>query len=503
MKKILVCLLALSVFYACTKDCEECNKQCDNKQDSTCTCKDSTKPDTSCKVDLTKGLLAYYPFNGNFNDESGNGNNATAMNGAFLTTDYMGRKNSCVGLDGYNDYLIVPGNSKLNSDSFTISVQVLVNSNYRRHAVVSRVNFANSISTISGLGVALPSDNKWSFAAFPNTEDCSKISSYDPSYSLYDSSSLQTARWYSLICTFANGVQKFYVNGVLVGKATRTFTKAKKCDLADLVIGGWWKNDIVSLDGKIDDVRLYGRLLNDCEINKLSEPFVETSCKTDLSNGLLAYYPFNGNFNDESGNGNNGTAKNGAYLTTDFMGRSNKAAGFDGYDDYIIVPGSSKLNADSVTISFQVMVNTINRRHVTVSKINFQTGASLSYGIHCSQPTDNKWNFGVTPGTDPCSSLYSYDPSGSVYSNQIQASKWYSVIASFAGGVEKLYVDGVLISSKTRTFANAKKCDNGDLMIGGWWSSDIVSIDGKIDEVRLYKRELSDCEIAKLANSWN
>ena len=39
----------------------------------------------------------------------------------------------------------------------------------------------------------------------------------------------------------------------------------------------------------------------------------------DLNNGLVAYYPFNGNANDASGNGNNGTV-NGATLTTDRFG---------------------------------------------------------------------------------------------------------------------------------------------------------------------------------------
>jgi len=242
----------------------------------------------------------------------------------------------------------------------------------------------------------------------------------------------------------------------------------------------------------------------DCEDCKTCDnPTGDSTCKTNLTQGLLAYYPFNGNFKDSSGNGNNGTAMNGAHLATDFLGRTNNAAEFDGVDDYIIVPGSSKLNADTVTISFQVMVKTINRRHVTVSKINFQTGASLSYGVHCSQPSDNKWNWGVTPGTDPCSNKDAYDPSGAVYSQTMQAGRWYNVLASFVNGVEKIYVDGVLQSTKTRPFANAKKCDNGDLMIGGWWSNDIVSIDGKLDEVRLYKRQLTDCEIAKLAQSWN
>ena len=218
---------------------------------------------------------------------------------------------------------------------------------------------------------------------------------------------------------------------------------------------------------------------------------------------MLAYYPFNGNYNDESGNGNNGTAKNGAFLTTDYIGRANKAAGFDGFNDYVIVPGSNKLNADTVTIAFQVMVNSNNRRHVTVSRINFETGQSLAFGIHNSMATDNKWSFGVVPGTYDCSKSYAYDPVGTVYPNgTFEPGRWNSVIASFAGGVQKIYIDGVLQSSMTRTFTKVKKCDNGDLMIGGWWKNDIVSIDGKIDEVRLYKRLLTDCEIAKLAEAF-
>ena len=52
------------------------------------------------------------------------------------------------------------------------------------------------------------------------------------------------------------------------------------------------------------------------------------------SNGLVGWWPFNGNANDESGNGNNGTV-NGATLTTDRFGISNKAYNFDGIDDFI------------------------------------------------------------------------------------------------------------------------------------------------------------------------
>ena len=226
-------------------------------------------------------------------------------------------------------------------------------------------------------------------------------------------------------------------------------------------------------------------------------------CTGDLDQGLLAYFPFNGNTNDESGNGNNATAVNGAFLTTDFLGRTNRAAGFDGVNDYLIVPGNESLNADEVTISFQVMVNNSNRRNVTISRIKFEDGSSLIYGIHESQPTDNKWNFGVTPGTDDCSKLYPYDPSLAIYENgPIQPGRWYSVIATFGKSSQKIYIDGVMHSSTTRAFDNLKKCAAADLMIGGWWKNDIVSIDGKLDEVRIYNRVLSDCEIEMLAETF-
>ena len=54
----------------------------------------------------------------------------------------------------------------------------------------------------------------------------------------------------------------------------------------------------------------------------------------DLDEGLVAHYPFNGNANDESGNGNNGTV-NGATLTADRSGNEDCAYFFNGNGDYI------------------------------------------------------------------------------------------------------------------------------------------------------------------------
>ena len=57
--------------------------------------------------------------------------------------------------------------------------------------------------------------------------------------------------------------------------------------------------------------------------------------QVDLSSGLVAYYPFNGNTNDESGNDNHGT-NNGATLTADRFGNADKAMSFDA--DWVDIP---------------------------------------------------------------------------------------------------------------------------------------------------------------------
>lgn len=77
------------------------------------------------------------------------------------------------------------------------------------------------------------------------------------------------------------------------------------------------------------------------------------------SNGLVGWWPFNGNANDESGNGNNGTV-NGATLTSDRFGNAGKAYSFDGVDDVIIVQDDTTLQirTGEITISVWALLNT-------------------------------------------------------------------------------------------------------------------------------------------------
>ncbi|OAD18767.1 LamG domain protein jellyroll fold domain protein [Candidatus Thiomargarita nelsonii] len=76
-------------------------------------------------ADLNDGLVAYYPFDGNAQDESGNGNNGT-VHGAILTEDRFGNVESAYRFDGTNSFIEVMDTPalRLNNTDFTVSAWV-------------------------------------------------------------------------------------------------------------------------------------------------------------------------------------------------------------------------------------------------------------------------------------------------------------------------------------------------------------------------------------------
>jgi hypothetical protein len=80
---------------------------------------------------LTNGLVAYYPFNGDASDASGNGHNGTNVN-ASLAPDRFGAPNKCYDFNGTNSHVDIGSSIQLGNphDAMTISVWFLVRTNY-------------------------------------------------------------------------------------------------------------------------------------------------------------------------------------------------------------------------------------------------------------------------------------------------------------------------------------------------------------------------------------
>ena len=89
----------------------------------------------------------------------------------------------------------------------------------------------------------------------------------------------QYQRWYNAICVYHRGAIQVYINGTLIASRTGSGTLANLCPGATVNVGGWWVNDKETLNGVVDEVRLYNRTLRPNEIAYLSRNFQANSTK--------------------------------------------------------------------------------------------------------------------------------------------------------------------------------------------------------------------------------
>lgn len=162
------------------------------------------------------------------------------------------------------------------------------------------------------------------------------------------------------------------------------------------------------------------------------------------SNGLVGWWPFNGNANDESGNGNNGTV-NGATLSSDRFGNANKAYSFDGISNEILVLHSNSLNILPLTIS--VWFKTINQEQnkMLVNKYGCQTLNGYSFNLNNSKSSAYYYSNG-----NGVNNYLNFDPLsyGLVSLND---SQWHHGVLVVESDSAKIYIDNILILNKATT----------------------------------------------------
>ena len=216
----------------------------------------------------SSGLVGWWPFNGNANDESGNGNNG-AVNGAAITVDRFGLSNAAYGFDGISNVIHVDSffiNNSLNNMSYSVWIKRATNIESGRKTIIIQtapdgLGYSNMIS-YDGITSTLSYYNYWN----PNNYYLSQ-SNVMPSPNV----------WYNVV-TARDGVSmKIYINGVL--QNTSDFPHSIE-SAKDLVVGGQWNftNNSTSenFNGVIDDIGIWNRALTQQEI-------------TDLYNGNICY----------------------------------------------------------------------------------------------------------------------------------------------------------------------------------------------------------------------
>ena len=209
------------------------------------------------------------------------------------------------------------------------------------------------------------------------------------------------------------------------------------------------------------------------------------------TNGLMAWYPFNGNANDESGNGNNGTV-NGATLTTDRKGNANTAYSFNGINNSINVSNSSSLNIQNyngITISGWFNVNTLNK---SLAMVNFTQGNG--------QNINYVFEYSVTGGLEFVNWNINKSMVYISMANQVTTNSWYHVLVTsdFLTNTSKFYVNGVLQGTSNTLLLKPISPNLNFGKHGGplpWW------LDGSLDDIGVWDRVLNQNEITALYQS--
>ena len=207
----------------------------------------------------------------------------------------------------------------------------------------------------------------------------------------------------------------------------------------------------------------------------------------DLASGLLAYYPFNGNANDESGNGHNGTIY-GSTLTADRMGNSNSAFYFNGTPSDCINVGPISISLP-VTVTLWFNSTTRNDQWNTLFGWNNPNLPGFN-GIQIAAHGDGKIR----------ARIGSYFSEDMISTSMVDGDgKWHSVIINRnLNNEKKLYIDGILELSATDTDSIGGPTNImyiGRSFAEGWTNRFL----GIVDDVRVYNRVLSEAEIQEVA----
>lgn len=484
--------------------------------------------------DLNNGLVGFWPFDGNANDYSGNGNHAIQVT-TTPTTDRHGNPNGAYNFAGLSNPQIikVPNSPSLQfTNQATFSLWVHMNSyygmngwgqaqNYGVHMLFSKdFDQCCLYEAIGGL----------STGNFTNGMCTNGWSSGINIWDTVPGSSI--GEWFNLTTVFTPTEARMFVNGQIFKtlSGTTTFTSANSRDLYFGRLNSFW----YPLNGKLDDVRFYNRALNDAEVsalyygfdttfsyipqngdtvycvytsagsptvtdtsnfiimqvNALPADIGESTGMASLQNGLVAWYPFNGNANDESGNGFHGV-NNGAQNTFDRCNSSNRAYSFDGIGSQIKIDSAFFNNGwDHYAISLWFNSSDLNKMMQCIFNTKPHNGLDLMFNY----TNDKKFSYFVN--TNPA--VTSWD----LFLNErasiiFQQDQWYHVVFQKNGNEYAVWINNIL--NHVTNGAMAPVSYHCSLYLGSI-SLNSEFFKGKIDDIRIYNRNLTLMEINELYN---
>jgi len=240
---------------------------------------------------LMDGLVAYWPFDGNANDASGNGHHGTT-HGVTSTADRFGNENGAYYF-GAGNYITVPANDQLNAvTNFTLSAWVCVDSWYGSHIPIMSKGTGMSDTRQYGLElVASGYLGSWGYYDYTSCFEIARASS-DSEY-VFTNNEIPLGEWIHVAVTRGNGETRAYLNGNEIGLGIAI--SVIPLNTENLDIGRDFPGSTEYLNGVMDEVRLYNRALSAAEMKALydgtavtPQPIVAYTVTFDANGGSVS-----------------------------------------------------------------------------------------------------------------------------------------------------------------------------------------------------------------------
>ncbi len=197
-----------------------------------------------------------------------------------------------------------------------------------------------------------------------------------------------------------------------------------------------------------------------------------------LKQGLVAYYPFNGNAKDESGNGHDGKV-NGTTLTKDRHGNADQAYFFDGQNDVISLPDALQNNGKIFTIALWFRADSLG-----ADRRLFESGPAWACSLYALNKLYVWWK--------------ELGPSWKPVSNEVTLAKWHQFVFTVEDQEASSFFDSILVLKlNTQGVVRLNKLQLGspsfveDNTYG-------LHFHGTIDDIRIYNRALTEAQVKTL-----
>jgi hypothetical protein len=438
----------------------------------------------SAQADITTGLVGWWSFdNAGGADRSANNLTGQLINGPIPTP---GRVQGAMQFNGANNYMIVPYNASLNVSS-GITISFWLKADYwtpssQADIILDRRD-TGSNKTIYGIHQQDGQLRMLLQAGFGSGINQTVGVAAPP-----------LNQWIHIAATWSGSSLRMYTNGVLAatsstnapGSISTLYTRPMLLARSEV----FPQAGAAGFKGTLDEVRVYNRALSDVDIQQL----YSVNTPTDITTGLVAYYPLNGNGSDFSGNGYNGTVYS-ASPTSDRLGNTSGALRFDGNADLVGIPSASINNLTSGTIAAWIKLNDNTDETITAKQrdsVNSWALFTVGYIPHTTGGVPGKLYFhprnNVPTGVASSASI-------------IPTGVWRHVAVTFSSTSVRIYINGALDSSKSGDYSVGSNLTTTNT-IGGWIAQPNPPhwFNGMIDDVRIYNRALTDAEILGLKN---